>query len=127
MKNKNIQKKCRNKLLQCVCLVPNDFSDKCMECHCMFTMRNRRHHCYKIKCGKLVCGQCSNFKIKDPKSTDIKDQIRVCKSCYIKHKQQQLDAAYAAKLKFISYIIIIIMTICIVIFFFFKLYKTQSV
>eukprot|EP01084_Bolivina_argentea_P271362 461715_1 len=88
-KNKNIKNDINEKeLIQMCCLIPDDFSDNCMECNIKFSITNRRHHCYMIKCGKLVCGVCSDFKISDPKSNIITEQIRICKSCYVKYKQQ---------------------------------------
>ena len=87
-KNKNIRNYRNKEIIQCVCLVPDDFSDKCMECDDKFSMTNRRHHCYFVKCGKLVCGKCSDFEIKNHKSpNNTDDKIRVCKSCMIMMKE----------------------------------------
>lgn len=110
-KNKNIRIPNDNvcKLIQCVCLIPNDYSDKCMECGDIFSITNRRHHCYKIKCGKLICGQCSDYKI---------DQLRVCRTCYTKYQQEQIDKTCCDKLKNIIrsnlHIFIVIVIIAIV-------------
>merc|ERR1712228_395753 len=75
--------------MQRVCLIPNDFSDVCMECNDSFSITNRRHHCYHIKCGKLICGKCSEFKMCDPNSDGNCEQIRCCKRCIVKDKLQK--------------------------------------
>ena len=85
--NKNIRKSDAKALVQKVCLVPNDFSETCMECDDVFSITNRRHHCYSIKCGILICGNCSEFKICAPNSEGISEQIRCCRSCFVKERQ----------------------------------------
>ena len=61
-------------------LAPVWINDKdavdCMICKKQFTMLNRRHHCRK--CGKVVCGSCSEHKVTLPNI----GSARVCEDCY---------------------------------------------
>ncbi|CAL8087127.1 unnamed protein product [Calicophoron daubneyi] len=40
--------------------VKDEQSTMCAECHCEFTILNRRHHCRA--CGKVFCGSCSAYR-----------------------------------------------------------------
>lgn len=57
---------------------PDKKSAKCTQCPSEFTVINRRHHCRK--CGALVCGKCSSFKMIVP-NIDAKKPVRVCDKC----------------------------------------------
>ena len=57
---------------------PDKQSANCTRCSVEFTLINRRHHCRK--CGVLVCGKCSSFKMLVP-NIDAKKPVRVCDAC----------------------------------------------
>ncbi len=57
---------------------PDKHSARCTRCLTEFTMVNRRHHCRK--CGVLVCGKCSSYKMLVP-NIDPKKPVRVCDEC----------------------------------------------
>ena len=60
--------------------VPDSHYDECNmdDCHNKFSLLNRRHHCRR--CGKLVCGSCSKYKL--PNAEGVPQ--RACKQCYFK-------------------------------------------
>lgn len=59
--------------------VPDSDTSICMHCKkTQFTLINRRHHCRK--CGKVVCGPCSNRKIVLQHQSS--KPLRVCLSCH---------------------------------------------
>ncbi|XP_060074017.1 pleckstrin homology domain-containing family F member 2-like isoform X1 [Ylistrum balloti] len=59
--------------------VPDDEATVCMHCNkYQFSVINRRHHCRK--CGKVVCGPCSNQKWLLPQQSS--KPIRICLTCY---------------------------------------------
>ncbi|GAM22338.1 hypothetical protein SAMD00019534_055130 [Acytostelium subglobosum LB1] len=60
--------------------VPDETATNCPFCTESFTFMNRRHHCRN--CGALVCGKCSEKKLKLP-VTDYKP-ARVCDTCFEK-------------------------------------------
>lgn len=66
--------------------IPDDFSDRCMMPSCMktFSLMRRRHHCRY--CGRLVCGDCSNYKLPHFSKTKDNEVCRVCKKCYGNYK-----------------------------------------
>eukprot|EP00762_Andalucia_godoyi_P001680 ANDGO_07160.mRNA.1 Protein SPIRRIG len=53
--------------------------EACAACKTRFTTLNRRHHCRN--CGRVVCGNCSNYKIEIPELHFLKP-VRVCSDCY---------------------------------------------
>ena len=55
--------------------VPDTHKSNCSLCNDKFTFVNRRHHCRR--CGELVCGKCSKFKL--PNAEGV--QQRACKKC----------------------------------------------
>ena len=72
--------------------------EDCYKCNLKFTLLNRKHHCRS--CGKIFCGNCSNFWCKIPDYVihleednlwqwNILDYLknktiqRVCQTCYI--------------------------------------------
>ena len=112
-KDQNIQKSISNELIQCVCLIPDDFTNQCMECDTDFSITTRRHHCYNSRCGKLICHQCSDFQILNPQSTN--NTIRVCKSCYIHHQQSCTEHSFIQNImKDNIHIIMIFIILCII-------------
>lgn len=59
--------------------VPDTEASGCMHCKkSQFTLINRRHHCRK--CGKVVCGPCSNKKWVLPSQSS--KPLRVCLTCF---------------------------------------------
>lgn len=64
---------------------------ECMICNKSFTLLNRRHHCRK--CGKVVCGRCSEHK------TTLKNigLARVCDECYSVRKTVILSSSPVAR------------------------------
>jgi hypothetical protein len=57
---------------------PNEASSICRLCDSTFSFTNRKHHCRK--CGRLVCGLCSNHFVHLDSS--LKQLSRVCNDCY---------------------------------------------
>lgn len=57
--------------------VPDSDADRCMTCAVKFTAFKRRHHCRK--CGKVVCGKCSDFSYK---LDNLNKTARVCAYCF---------------------------------------------
>ncbi|KAI5705724.1 hypothetical protein M8J75_001226 [Diaphorina citri] len=59
--------------------IPNDECTQCMVCRVtIFSMFNRRHHCRR--CGRLVCGACSQNKMKVSGYGGV--AVRVCTQCH---------------------------------------------
>uniref|UniRef100_A0A2P2I4E4 Pleckstrin homology domain-containing family F member 2-like n=1 Tax=Hirondellea gigas TaxID=1518452 RepID=A0A2P2I4E4_9CRUS len=59
--------------------VPDDAAATCQHCQrVQFNVIQRRHHCRK--CGRVVCGQCSNKKILLPHQSS--KPLRCCLACY---------------------------------------------
>jgi len=56
--------------------VPDSHAKTCGICNDKFSFVNRRHHCRR--CGALVCGKCSKYKL--PNSESVMQ--RACKRCY---------------------------------------------
>merc|ERR1712087_369449 len=56
--------------------VPDSHQKTCTLCSQKFTFVNRRHHCRR--CGMLVCGKCSKYKLPNAESVEQ----RACKKCY---------------------------------------------
>ncbi|XP_037082375.1 pleckstrin homology domain-containing family F member 2-like [Pollicipes pollicipes] len=68
--------------------VPDTEASGCMHCKkSQFTLINRRHHCRK--CGKVVCGPCSNKKWVLPSQSS--KPLRVCLSCYDELSRAKTD------------------------------------
>lgn len=57
--------------------LPDKDAKQCMICTSKFTTFSRRHHCRY--CGRVICGGCSQKKIKLPST---KNAVRVCDSCH---------------------------------------------
>lgn len=56
-------------------------AESCALCSSEFRIIRRRHHCRA--CGKLVCDECSSFKIKIPR-LDYHTNVRVCDICWVR-------------------------------------------
>ncbi|XP_043237310.1 pleckstrin homology domain-containing family F member 2-like isoform X2 [Amphibalanus amphitrite] len=68
--------------------VPDTEAGSCMHCKkSQFTIINRRHHCRK--CGKVVCGPCSNKKWILPSQSS--KPLRVCLTCYDELSRAKAD------------------------------------
>jgi len=57
----------------------DDTVEACVICSERFTFIKRRHHCRK--CGRVICGNCSQKRILVP-AVDAKKPTRVCDKCY---------------------------------------------
>ncbi|XP_059471700.1 zinc finger FYVE domain-containing protein 26 isoform X2 [Neocloeon triangulifer] len=67
--------------------VPNDEVTECMCCRMVpFSMFNRRHHCRR--CGRVVCGSCSNHRSKVDGYGEL--QVRICDDCFFAMKKDIL-------------------------------------
>lgn len=55
--------------------VPDTHQNNCTICNDKFTFVNRRHHCRR--CGALVCGKCSKFKLPNAEAV----AQRACRTC----------------------------------------------
>jgi hypothetical protein len=67
----------------------DDVSPCCLICENSWNLKRRRHHCRN--CGRLVCKECSNQKVKlEDSDTETK---RVCDDCLvtIEEKKQIVD------------------------------------
>jgi len=62
--------------------VPDSTTKHCLLCQRVFNMVQRRHHCRY--CGKVVCGACSNRKLRI--SYIESKPVRVCRPCYEENK-----------------------------------------
>lgn len=60
--------------------IPDKESNCCTRCNAEFTILYRRHHCRK--CGELVCGKCSSYKMV-VKNIDPVKPVRVCDGCLL--------------------------------------------
>lgn len=57
--------------------VPDSDAERCMVCASKFNAFRRRHHCRK--CGKVVCGKCSDYSYK---LDNLNKTVRVCTFCF---------------------------------------------
>lgn len=73
---KNVMKAIGN----CAAWVPDADSDCCTFCGKVFTVVIRRHHCRK--CGGLLCGDCTEWRIEVPELR-LKKPVRVCAKCFV--------------------------------------------
>jgi hypothetical protein len=55
-------------------------SDKCLICSELWSSARRRHHCRQ--CGRLVCNNCSPFKVPYKHDTGKLRPERCCEDCY---------------------------------------------
>ena len=60
--------------------IPDSEVSECQTCLKSFSFLIRKHHCRL--CGRVVCGDCSKFRMVLEKS---KTPVRVCRSCYYGH------------------------------------------
>eukprot|EP01059_Diplonema_ambulator_P011069 TRINITY_DN21039_c0_g1_i1.p1 TRINITY_DN21039_c0_g1~~TRINITY_DN21039_c0_g1_i1.p1 ORF type:complete len:858 (+),score=242.15 TRINITY_DN21039_c0_g1_i1:249-2576(+) len=75
--------------------VPDCDASRCDYCKTVFTFLKRKHHCRK--CGEVVCGKCSPFKMLLP---EYRSEERVCKKCWNK---SQSDFQYPSTVYVRSY------------------------
>jgi len=61
--------------------IPDKDASECMTCGKIFSYARRKHHCRL--CGHVVCGKCSQNRMKEPRLTSEK-KIRVCDGCFDK-------------------------------------------
>lgn len=61
--------------------VPDHASTSCHKCQSIFWVAQRRHHCRK--CGKVFCGNCSNYFVPVP-DQNLHENVRVCFTCFDK-------------------------------------------
>lgn len=68
--------------------VPPDWvdNDLCMICYTPFLMLNRKHHCRS--CGGVFCQTHSSNNV-PLVSLGIREPVRVCDNCFIKHKPKE--------------------------------------
>ena len=71
--------------------VPDTACDACMYCHRRFAVLFRRHHCRK--CGALLCGVCTGYKLDLPELLFTKP-VRVCVLCYVSYKEGKMDSVF---------------------------------
>eukprot|EP00727_Mastigamoeba_balamuthi_P014316 m51a1_g9509 putative zinc finger fyve domain-containing protein 16 (217) ;mRNA; r:690567-691606 len=61
---------------------PDHEAPNCTECHCQWSLFNRRHHCRG--CGRVYCGECTAQEIDFPPEYNYpKGPQRVCLNCYL--------------------------------------------
>lgn len=60
--------------------IPDSEVSECQTCLKSFSFLIRKHHCRL--CGRVVCGDCSKFRMVLEKSNK---PVRVCRSCYYGH------------------------------------------
>jgi len=65
--------------------VPDISRNNCMVCEIAFSFVRRRHHCRG--CGRLLCSDCSRWKIPMP-NFGFFDPQKSCQECYKKFSSQ---------------------------------------
>ena len=73
---------------------PDGEANICAVCSTGFTFVRRKHHCRA--CGKVVCGDCSQYKLVLPHLA--KEAVRVCRTCYNAHLPQPESVSLSAAL-----------------------------
>lgn len=69
--------------------VPDRAVNRCVGCHCKFTLVKRRHHCRA--CGEVFCSSCCNLKFN---LQYLEDKLaRVCQTCANALLQRQATLA----------------------------------
>ena len=71
--------------------VPDTACDACMYCGRRFAVLFRRHHCRK--CGALLCGVCTGYKLDLPELLFTKP-VRVCVQCYVSYMEGKMDSVF---------------------------------
>lgn len=71
--------------------IPDTASSTCMECDARFTFVKRRHHCRC--CGRLLCNDCCNVRVKMPSLGFQGSPQRSCQKCVSKFFWQQVSIA----------------------------------
>lgn len=64
--------------------VPNEFTEECRCCQKPFGVLRSKHHCRA--CGLVFCDVCTPHLLSLPKLAYF-SQRRVCKDCYLRHRQ----------------------------------------
>ncbi|KAM7539775.1 hypothetical protein Aperf_G00000040020 [Anoplocephala perfoliata] len=73
--------------------IPDSEATHCMICSNMeFTLLHRRHHCRN--CGKVVCGNCSQYRWVLPAQGP--EKLRICRDCHNYLRNQQKEGRRAA-------------------------------
>ena len=71
--------------------VPDAACDACMYCGRRFAVLFRRHHCRK--CGALLCGVCTGYKLDLPELLFTKP-VRVCVLCFVSYAEGRMDSVF---------------------------------
>ena len=68
--------------------IPDSLVSECQTCTKPFSLLVRKHHCRL--CGRVVCGECSQYRMVLEKTNK---PVRVCCSCYSVHRSDGKNRA----------------------------------